>query len=65
MVAHNFGMQEPSSYSRLLNISGDESDYGSMDNLKAGSHHMSVASQQIQQNSLQQNVYYDLMPVSS
>lgn len=65
MVAHNFVMQESSSYSRLFNLSGDERDYVVMDGLKPGSHPMPIATQQIQPNTLQQNVYYDLMPVSS
>lgn len=66
MVASNVGMPEPSSYSRILDSSEEEREYIDMENLKPRAHPMPTAFQQIvQPNSVQQNAYYDLMPVSS
>lgn len=66
MVALIVVMQESSSYLRILESSGDEREYMDMENLKPRAHPMSVAlHQMVQPNALQQNAYYDLMPVSS
>ncbi|KAK6626933.1 hypothetical protein RUM44_009410 [Polyplax serrata] len=66
MVASNIGMPEPSSYSRILDGSSEEREYIDMENLKPRAHSMPVTLQQIvQPNSVPQNAYYDLMPVSS
>ena len=66
MVTSNIGMQEPSSsssFSRILDSSGEEREYVDMENLKSG--HATVTLQQIVQqpnHSMQtQNSYYDLM----
>ncbi|EEB19590.1 hypothetical protein Phum_PHUM580790 [Pediculus humanus corporis] len=67
MVTSNIGMQEPSSssssFSRILDSSGEEREYVDMENLKSG--HATVTLQQIVQqpnHSIQtQNSYYDLM----